>query len=221
MTSSSTQPVLRVRDVRFGYARGHDLFAGVSLDVGRGEVHALLGPSGCGKSTLLRLIAGLERPASGRIECDSQVLTDGGTFVPPHRRGVGIVFQDLGLFPDRSAVSNVMFGIRGPRRAARARAKELLRVVGVGDEANRPPGQLSGGQRRRVAIARALGPEPRVMLLDEAFEGLESDLRRAVRNDVFGILRSRGIASVLVTHDEQEAEAVADRVVRLPRLSRT
>ncbi|MEL6797735.1 MAG: ATP-binding cassette domain-containing protein [Planctomycetota bacterium] len=211
--------VLRATELRFGYPQGHELLAGVSLEVREAEVLALLGPSGCGKSTLLRLIAGLERPTAGVIECDGRVLTGNGTFVPPHRRGVGIVFQDLGLFPDRSALSNVMFGLRGPRSVARAKAAELLELVGIGEEAKRPPGELSGGQRRRVAIARALGPEPRVMLLDEAFEGLEPELRQAVRADVFGILRSRGIASVLVTHDEVEADAVADRVIRLPRLT--
>ncbi|MEL6497751.1 MAG: ATP-binding cassette domain-containing protein [Planctomycetota bacterium] len=211
----SSQAALRIDGLRFGYDPGCDLFERLSLQVHAGQVHALLGPSGCGKSTVLRLIAGLERPLAGSIVVSGRIVSDEKTAIPPHRRGVGIVFQDLGLFPNRSALGNVMFGLPRPRRAARLRARELLALVGIEEKADCAPGELSGGQRRRVAIARALAPEPTVMLLDEAFDGLDAQLRYEVRADVVGILRSRGIATLLVTHDESEADLVADSTTRM------
>ncbi len=217
MTRIAGQPAVRVASLRFGYPGGAELLGGVSIDAHAGEVHAVLGPSGCGKSTLLRLIAGLERPHGGSIELEGRVAADSSRSIPPNRRGVGLVFQDLGLFPHRSALGNVMFGMRGPRREVRARARELLDLLGIREQAERPPGQLSGGQRRRVALARALGPQPKVMLLDEAFDGLDAELRQSVRSDVIRILKARGIATMLVTHDEREAECVADRITRLQR----
>ncbi len=219
MSRDTEQPALRVTSLRFGYPGGSELLRGLSLEAHAGGVHAVLGPSGCGKSTLLRLIAGLEHPSGGSIELAGRTVASESRSVPPHRRGVGFVFQDLGLFPNRSALGNVMFGMRGSRRDVRARACALLELVGIRDEAERAPGELSGGQRRRVALARALGPEPNVMLLDEAFDGLDAELRQGVRGDVLRILRERGIATVMVTHDEHEAECVSDRMTRLARVS--
>ena len=193
---------------------------GVSLDVLEGELLAVLGPSGCGKTTLLRLIAGFEPPDAGTIALDGQIVAGPSRFVPPERRRVGIVVQDHALFPHLTVAGNVGYGLRGPRRRRNdpARAKriaEVLEMVGMAELAERYPAELSGGQQQRVAIARALAPEPRVVLLDEPFANLDAALRTRIRLEVAGILRSAGATVVLVTHDQEEALSLADRVAVL------
>lgn len=185
----------------------------VSFRVAPGEFFALLGPSGCGKTTALRMIAGFERPDAGRIACGGQAVCEPGRSVAAERRGIGFVFQDYALFPHLSVTDNVRFGLRGrPRREQHARAAQLLEQVGLSGLAERRPDQLSGGQQQRVALARALAPSPRLLLLDEPFSGLDALLRQTTRLEVRRLLEDEGVGAILVTHDQEEALSLADRV---------
>ncbi len=204
--------VLEITDLEFGYGRGPAVIDSCRLSVASGEVHCVLGCSGGGKTTLLRLIAGLERSRSGTIAVDGDVIEGPGVHRPPERRPVGMVFQDFALFPNRSVRGNVMFGMRGlPRRERTARADEHLDRVGMLDFASRMPHTLSGGQQQRVAIARSMARGPRVMLLDEPFSSLDTETRIEVRSQTMSVLREAKVATVMVTHDPTEAEAVGDR----------
>jgi iron(III) transport system ATP-binding protein len=186
---------------------------GLSLQVAEGEILALLGPSGCGKTTTLRLIAGLETPDAGTIALRGQIVTGAGRNVPPEERGIGIVFQDYALFPHLTVGDNVGFGLpRAGRAARRTRVDEVLDLVGLAGFGARYPHELSGGQQQRVALARALAPAPALMLLDEPFSNLDADLRAQMRDEVERILRTTGTTAVFVTHDQEEAFTLADRV---------
>jgi len=183
--------------------------AGASLEIGRGEFVALLGPSGCGKTTLLRLIAGFEAPDAGVVTIGEDVVA-GGAWVPPERRHVGMVFQDYALFPHLSVARNVGYGLsRGGREK---RAAEALDLVGLAEHGGRYPHELSGGQQQRVALARALAPEPSVVLLDEPWSNIDPVLRSSMRDDLAEILRASGVTVLLVTHEQEEAFSLADRV---------
>lgn len=183
---------------------------GVSFELGDHELVALVGPSGCGKSTLLRMIAGLQPTESGRIELAGNVVDDGRRFVPPEARRVGLVFQEHALFPHLTVARNVDFGVRDGNRESRV--AEMLDLVGLSDHAERYPHELSGGERQRVALARALAPSPALLLLDEPFASLDPNLRSRVRDDVAAILRATSTPAVFVTHDQNDAMAVGDRV---------
>ena len=190
------------------------VLAGVSLHVAPGEVVALLGASGSGKSTLLRVIAGLIAPAAGRVVLDGQDVTT----LPTHRRHVGMVFQDEQLFPHLSVADNVAFGLRmtGVAKAERRRRSDaLLGVVGLPGFGDRTVDTLSGGEAKRVAVARSLAATPKVLLLDEPLTGLDRELHDRLQGEVADILRDTGTTAVWVTHDETEALAVSDRIVRL------
>ncbi|OZM73663.1 ABC transporter [Amycolatopsis antarctica] len=197
--------------VRFG---GLTAVAGAHLDIADGEVLALLGPSGSGKSTLLRAITGLEQMAAGTVRWDGADLAA----VPVHQRGFGLVFQDGQLFPHRDVAGNVAFGLRmhgvEPRRRAE-RVAELLELVGLRGYERRRVTQLSGGEAQRVALARALAPEPRLLLLDEPLSGLDAGLREQLAFDLTELLRRTKITTLLVTHDQEEAFTLADRVAVL------
>lgn len=182
----------------------------VSLAAGPGEVVCLLGPSGCGKTTALRLAAGLEVADAGEIRVGGRVVDGGGTFVPPEQRKVGLVFQDYALFPHLTAIENVKFGVRGTDREETAR--EMLARVGMTAQAASYPHTLSGGEQQRVALARALAPRPTVMLMDEPFSGLDFRLRDRVGEESLSLLRELGTATLMVTHDSEEAMRLADRV---------
>ncbi len=189
----------------------HDL----SLRVEPGESIALLGPSGCGKTTLLRLIAGLERPLAGTIQLGDRFVSGpsgrGGTWVAPESRRVGMVFQDWALFPHLTVGRNVGYGLERSKRTP-GRIAETLDLVGLSGFAERMPATLSGGQQQRVALARALAPRPGVLLLDEPFSNLDSSLREDVRSEVRRLLIELDITAVFVTHDQDEAFVVGDRV---------
>lgn len=187
----------------------------VEIEVGAGEVVCLLGPSGCGKSTVLRLSAGLENLQEGRIWMHGEAVGDpgNGLHVPPEQRHVGLVFQDFALFPHLTVGANVAFGLMAmPNGERQARAREALAQVGMLDYLQAYPHALSGGQQQRVALARALAPRPAVLLLDEPFSGLDARLREQIREDTLQVLKSSGIATLMVTHDPEEAMFMADRI---------
>ncbi|WP_323772013.1 ABC transporter ATP-binding protein [Antarctobacter sp.] len=183
----------------------------LTLEIARGELLSLLGPSGCGKTTTLRMIAGFIQPSSGHIMLNGQDITR----LPPHKRNIGVVFQAYALFPHLSALENVAFGLRmrnvpKPQRQERARA--ALDTVGLGAFADRLPGNLSGGQQQRVALARALVIEPEVLLLDEPLSNLDANLRAEMRDEIRTLQQRLGITTLFVTHDQQEALSMSDRI---------
>lgn len=188
----------------------------VSFSLSHGEILALVGHSGSGKSTLLRLAAGLERPQSGRVLIDGREVTGANGFVPPERRGVGLIFQDYALFPHMTALENVKFGLgKLPRAEAVRIAKSSLDSVGLGALANQYPHTLSGGEQQRVALARALAPTPSVLLMDEPFSNLDRRTRDLVRDETITVLRRNRKTAILVTHDPEEAMRLGDRIVLL------
>jgi len=210
-----TPPAVRIRGLarHYGALRAVD---GLDLDVMPTEMLTVLGPSGCGKTTMLRLIAGLEAPDAGTIEIGGRRVAGSGAAVPPERRRVGMVFQDFALFPHLSVRDNIAYGLRrDPDRGVRVR--ELLELIDLVDAAAHMPYQLSGGMQQRVALARALAPRPDVVLLDEPFSNLDAALRTQLRGDVREILRAAGTAAIFVTHDQDEALTLGDRMAVMVR----
>jgi len=185
----------------------------ISFELAGGEIGCLLGPSGCGKTTLLRAIAGFEPLASGEILLGGRTVSSPGYAMPPERRRVGMVFQDFALFPHLSVEQNIAFGLRRlDKRERRARVYELLRLVAMQDHRRHYPHQLSGGQQQRVALARAIAPHPDILLLDEPFSSLDSELREVLAGEIRQILKRDQITAILVTHDQYEAFAMADSI---------
>jgi len=208
MTASAARGV-RISGLGHSYDK-EPVLNDVALEVEPGESIALLGPSGCGKTTLLRLIAGLERPSSGSIHV-GEIPVTGPDWVPPDRRQVGMVFQDWALFPHLNVADNVGYGIaKSPTKKQEIAA--ALQMMELSDLSERMPATLSGGQQQRVALARALAPRPVVLLLDEPFSNLDTNLRTEVRTEVRQLLSALGITSIFVTHDQDEAFIVGDRV---------
>lgn len=183
-----------------------------NLDVAKGEFISLLGPSGCGKTTVLRMVAGFEVPTSGGIVIDGQDVTG----LKANQRNIGMMFQAYALFPNLTVAENVAFGlkVKGVAKDKRdARVAEMLRLIGLAEMGGRYPFQLSGGQQQRVALARALAPSPRVLLLDEPLSALDAKVRVSLRNEIREIQRELGITTIFVTHDQEEALSMSDRVV--------
>ena len=209
-----TAIALRARGLGRRYGAGAPALDGLSLDVAAGELCVALGPSGSGKTTFLRLVAGFERPDAGALDLFGERVAGGGAFVPPERRGVGMVFQDFALFPHLSVAGNAAYGLpRSPGREARVR--EALELTGLARLGDRPVHALSGGEQQRAALARALAPGPRLLLLDEPFSNLDASLRGRVREELLEIVRRAGATTILVTHDQEEALSIADRIAFL------
>ena len=206
---------LEVRDVTVAYG-GKPVIAQVSFVLEQGAIGCLLGPSGCGKTTLLRAIAGFEPVTAGEIQLNGRRVSAPGETLAPELRRVGMVFQDFALFPHLSVEGNIAFGLRGATRAERQhRVSELLELVGMADAGRRYPHQLSGGMQQRVALARAMAPRPEVLLLDEPFASMDTELREGLAREVRDLLKRDGITAVLVTHDQLEAFAMADQIAVL------
>ncbi len=215
MSGPPVKTAVRLSGVSKSFA-GRSALDEVSLELPTGTMLGLLGPSGCGKTTALRLIAGFERPDAGTIEVGGRPVATPTTMLPPERRRVGLVFQDLALFPHLSARANVGYGIRRDPRH-QVRTEELLELVGLTADAERMPHELSGGMQQRVALARALAPRPDVLLLDEPFSSLDQAMRTQLRAEVRQILREARQSAIFVTHDQGEALTMADRVAVMAR----
>jgi putative spermidine/putrescine transport system ATP-binding protein len=198
---------VHLNDLRRAFGAVHAL-DGLDLHIEPGELIALLGPSGCGKTTALRILAGLEDADSGRVLVGGRDITG----LPANRRDMGMVFQAYSLFPHLTALENVQFGLKLRRRAAGDRAATMLDLVGISEHAGRYPHQLSGGQQQRVALARALAIEPQVLLLDEPLSALDAKVRVQLRDEIRRIQTEVGTTTLFVTHDQEEALAIADRV---------
>ena len=194
-----------------GHAYGdHQVVRDLSFSLPSGAIGCLLGPSGCGKTTVLRCIAGFEDAQQGSIRINGREVSGGGTTLPPEKRRIGMVFQDYALFPHLSVRQNIAFGLRAP--GAEARVGELAALVGLSAVLDKFPHEISGGQQQRVALARALAPRPDLLLLDEPFSNLDVDLRERLSVEVREIIKASGATAVLVTHDQQEAFAMADEI---------
>lgn len=204
--------LLQIKNIECRY-HGHVVVHDVSLHVNQGNLVGLLGPSGCGKTTVLRAIAGFEPVYKGEIKLREEIVSSPGYTLAPHKRNLGMVFQDYALFPHLSVIDNVCFGLRNLSRSQRHRlAVEILELVGLQALHRRFPHELSGGQQQRVALARALAPKPEIILMDEPFSNLDVELRERLSTEVRDILKAQGITGIIVTHDQYEAFAIADRV---------
>ena len=191
----------------------HTVVDGVGFCLASGRIACLLGPSGCGKTTLLRCIAGFEEIAAGEIRLHGEIVSRAGCRLPPEKRRIGMVFQDYALFPHLSVEENVAFGLgRQPQQDAHLRVRQLLATVGLAGQGDKFPHELSGGQQQRVALARALAPRPELILLDEPFSNLDVGLRERLSLEVREILKREGSTAILVTHDQNEAFAMADEI---------
>jgi iron(III) transport system ATP-binding protein len=206
------EPLLQLNSVCCTYSDS-TVVQDLSFHINKGDIACLLGPSGCGKTTTLRAIAGFEPVAKGEIELDGLQVSGPNLLIPPEKRFLGMVFQDYALFPHLTIWENVCFGLRKASKTQRkSTAAKVLELVGLEQYINRYPHELSGGQQQRVALARALAPEPNLILLDEPFSNLDVDLRRRLSLEVRDILKAQGTTALMVTHDQEEAFAVADRV---------
>ncbi|WP_425070274.1 ABC transporter ATP-binding protein [Sagittula sp. S175] len=211
VSAQTPPPRLEIRNLvrRFG---GQTVVDDVSLQIAPGQVTCLLGPSGCGKSTTLRMIAGVDMQDSGTIHVDGKLICDTVFRVPPERRAIGLMFQDFALFPHLSVGENVAFGLKGSGGSKRETAQRLLDRVGLAHYIDHFPHHLSGGEQQRVALARALAPRPKIMLMDEPFSGLDNRLRDGIRDETLDLLKEKGAAVLLVTHEPEEAMRMADEI---------
>jgi len=206
------ESIIKIENISSSY-QNVEVLKSVSLSIKKGEIFALLGPSGCGKTTLLRIISGLHRPNVGTVRVNGSLVDDISKhiFVSPEKRNVGMVFQDGALFPHMTVSENIEFGISDDSNK-KSRVNEVLELVGLEKFEDRSPETLSGGQKQRVALARALAPKPPVILLDEPFSALDTSLRSVIRKEVKQILKEVGCTAILVTHDQDEAFLLGDRV---------
>lgn len=211
-TENTSAAALSVRELSV-HIDGKPIVENVSFALEPGQIGCLLGPSGCGKTTILRAIAGFQPPSQGAIALGERTLADNRRALPAEQRAVGMVFQDLALFPHLRVEDNISFGIaHWPRAERRERVERLLSLIDLADAGRRYPHELSGGQQQRVALARAVAPRPQLLLLDEPFSGQDAERREALAREVRDLLKHEGITGLIVTHDQLEAFAIADRV---------
>ena len=210
---------LQIAQLQLGYDSPeglHTVLQGFDLQLPAGHIASLLGPSGCGKTSVLRAIAGFEPVRAGSIHLGKVLLSGPKVHLPPEQRHVGMMFQEYGLFPHLTAAQNVGFGLRRMARTEREqRVQQLLAVVGLAAAGGKFPHELSGGQQQRIALARALAPAPALLLLDEPFSNLDAATRERLTLEVRDILRAAGQTAILVTHNAQEAEAMADQICQM------
>ncbi|MDP1979475.1 ABC transporter ATP-binding protein [Undibacterium sp.] len=217
MSASATpekraNPVLTLSGIAHAY-QDRNTFSGLGFSLEKGQIACLLGPSGCGKTTVLRCIAGFESIGQGSIHVNGQLVSTAQFSLPAHQRHIGMVFQDYALFPHLDVQSNIAFGLHAMGKAERGlRVAELLDIVGLNEVRHAYPHALSGGQQQRVALARALAPKPDLLLLDEPFSNLDTELRERLGLEVRAILKQQNTTAILVTHDQNEAFAIADEI---------
>ncbi|MDN4608238.1 ABC transporter ATP-binding protein [Sporosarcina highlanderae] len=206
-----------IQDLSFTYSNSLTKAVNcISFTIEKGEVISILGRSGSGKSTILRLIAGLEMPDEGSFTLNGKKIMDDRTFIQPEKRGIGMVFQDYALFPHMNVEENILFGLsKMSRKDKKRRVNEVLELVELEGFEKRYPHQLSGGQQQRVALARAIAPEPELILLDEPFSNLDADLQVKIREDLRRILKKANTTAVFVTHNINDAHALADRILKI------
>lgn len=209
--------MIELKNISFRYKDAKiEALKDISFKLNEGSIMAVVGPSGGGKSTLLRVISGLEDPYKGFIGIGKKRVFDNISLIPPEKRGVGMVFQDYALFSHMSVGKNIAFGIEYLNKKERQnRVQEMLGLVNLSGYEKRYPHQLSGGQQQRIALARALAPEPKILLLDEPFSNLDTELLEKVRNDLFKIINVSKTTTIMVTHNPKDAEEYADRIIRI------
>ncbi|MCD4714004.1 MAG: ABC transporter ATP-binding protein [Clostridiales bacterium] len=208
---------LNLKDIQFSYDNAQNVvLSNFSVSIDQGEIVSVVGNSGSGKSTLLRIISGLEDRSTGQIELDGDVLQSSKVFVQPEKRKIGFVFQDYALYPFLNVRQNIEFGIKKlPPKERKRRIEETLSLVKINELEKRFPHELSGGQMQRVALARALAPKPRVLLMDEPFSNLDTDLVGELRLELRSLLKKEGMTVILVTHNQDDAGFMADRIIKI------
>jgi iron(III) transport system ATP-binding protein len=209
---------LEIKNLNFRYKKNQPLIENLSLLIPQGKVTAIVGSSGCGKTTLISLILGLLKPQNGTIQVFNTCLNDEKTFVPTELRKIGVVFQDYALFPHLTVNENIAFGMNQKNKKENKKLIELLRLFDLAKVSYFYPYQLSGGQMQRVAIARALAMEPTLLLLDEPFSNLDNDLKVRLRNEMLTIIQTLNITTMIVTHDQEDAQFMADLTLDLKDL---
>lgn len=206
---------LKVSSLKYAYNHNNLILNGIDLNIFEGEILSILGPSGCGKTTLLRLISGLEKLYQGQIKIYNKTVSSSKVYIPPNKRGLGLVLQEKVLFPHLSILNNVKFGIRGDNDSRKNKALEFLKLFKVDQYANSYPNNLSGGEQQRVAIARSISPNPKILLMDEPFGSLDDDLKKELREETKKIIKKNKTTCILVTHNIEDALSMSDRIIRL------
>ena len=206
---------LKVSSLKYAYNNNNLILNGIDLNIFEGEILSILGPSGCGKTTLLRLISGLERLYQGQIKIYKKTVSSSKVYIPPNKRGLGLVLQEKVLFPHLSILNNVKFGIRGDNDSRKNKALEFLKLFKVDQYANSYPNNLSGGEQQRVAIARSISPNPKILLMDEPFGSLDDGLKKELREETKKIIKKNKTTCILVTHNIEDALSMSDRIIRL------
>ena len=204
---------VNIEGLSFRYHQDQPLIEDFSLEIKQGEIVAIQGLSGSGKTTLLRLITGLETPSNGSIIVGDTCVFGPKINVSPEDRAIGMVFQDYALFPHMTVYQNIAFGLKGKTNDARGIVTQMLKLIGLTGYEDRYPYELSGGQQQRVALARAIAPNPKLLLLDEPFSNLDTDLKQQIRKELRWIIKLYGVTTIMVTHDAEDAKVLADRLI--------
>tara|TARA_Y100000022_G_scaffold55287_1_gene47172 strand:+ start:186 stop:848 length:663 start_codon:yes stop_codon:yes gene_type:complete len=211
----SEKVILSIKKLSFGYTKEKEVLKDINLNLNEGEILGILGASGIGKSSLLRIIVGLEVPKRGEVLYQENLLNKKNYFVPPQKRGIGLVVQEKALFPHLNVLENVKFGLIGPRRKKDDQAMKYLNLLQADKFAKLMPNKLSGGEQQRVAIARAMAPEPKLLLMDEPFSSLDADLREVLRSDTRELFKKTKTSCIIVTHDIEDADKFCDVVSKI------